>query len=190
MPNNLRELHAYIMDRARQDGLSASQITYAVGWIFFDIFERAEHEEKNNGVTITPADFDRFSKEISPNKINRDIDEAQQEFGRAAADFMEPEIEKRIGAAIETGIVRIVRSYTSGWKTFFANVTAGLVSGVLFAAISLAFYYYVEIDPSVFLAAKTSISQHNQSTNPPISPPAIPAPQSPQSGTSLQKSPD
>lgn len=161
MPNSLRELHQRIIKEAHDDGLSVAQALYAVGWIFFDIFERAEHEEKNNGVVIGPVELDRFAREIADSKIVRDISDAQQEFGRASAEFMEPEIQKRIRVAIDESIVSVVRSYTAGWKPFLVNVAAGVMAGVLFAGITVAGYVFVKIDPSVNAAAKAEIDKPN-----------------------------
>jgi len=157
MPNSLRELHACVISEASNEGLSPSQTCYALGWIFYDIFERADHDQENNNVVITPSDFDRYSRDIPLHKIRRDIAESQQEFGRAAADFMEPEILKRISVAIDESVVSTVKAYTSGWKTFFANVSAGIISGILFAVITFAAYKYVEVDPSLNAAGKVLV---------------------------------
>lgn len=158
MPDNLRELHDYIFQVAKEEGLSVPQTNYAVGWIFFDLFERAS-DEKRRGVALQSSDFDRFTKELAPAKIARDIYEAQQNFGREAAEFMEPEIQNRIRRAIDNSIVATVRAATSGWKAFLANVIAGVVSGVLFAAITISCYYYVKTDPSLNTAVKAVLSK-------------------------------
>lgn len=157
MPNSLRELFDNIRSEADTQELSSHQACYAIGWIFFDIFERADHDEKNNGVRVSSSDLDRYAKDLPPTKIQRDVFESQQEFGRAAADFMEPEIQNRIEIAIESSIVSTVKSYTVGWKTFVANVMAGLISGILFAAITFAGYYYVKVDPSINATIKAEV---------------------------------
>jgi len=161
MPSNLRDLHDYIFKVSKDGGLSIPQCNYAVGWIFFDLFERAQHEE-SRGASLLSSDFDRFAKELAPAKIERDIYEAQQEFGRAAAEFMAPEIEKRIKTAIEGSIVAIVRANTAGIKPFAINVTAGVVAGVIFAAITVSCYFFVKIDPSISAIAKAELSGHSR----------------------------
>jgi hypothetical protein len=142
MPNSLRELHETIVEECDKNGLSLPQIHFAVGWIFHDVFERADHDEANNGITVGPGDFDRYAKDIPGYKILRDIHEAQQVFGRSAASFMEDEIQKRISEAIDNSVVSTVRSFTTWWKPFLVNVSAGVVAGVLFAAITLAGYFW------------------------------------------------
>jgi len=158
VPDNLWELHDFIFQVAKQEGLSVPQTNYAVGWIFFDLFERAGHE-KSQGKLSQPGDIDRFAQELAPAKIARDLHEAQQNFGREAAEFMEPEIQNRIRRAIDNSIVTAVKAATSGRKAFIANVLAGVVSGALFAIITISCYYYVKTDPSLNAAVKAAISR-------------------------------
>ncbi len=49
MPNTVKELYQYILDEAERQEVSSGVMTYAVGWIFFDLFERADHEASQRG---------------------------------------------------------------------------------------------------------------------------------------------
>lgn len=122
---HLRELYDRINQECKDADFSTSQDRYDVGWIFFDIFERADHDTKN-GITVGPLDFDRYSNDLADTKITRDIADSQPDFGLAAATFMEGEIQRRIKDAIENSIVQTVRANTSGLKPFLTNVAAGL----------------------------------------------------------------
>jgi len=110
MPDNLTGLYRKIWEEAQQSGLSLAQTHYAVGWILFDLFERAEHEEKRTGCKPTAEIIDRCAAEIPDGKISRSIDEAQDEFGKAAANFMEDAIQIRNEAAIAASVVTEVRA--------------------------------------------------------------------------------
>jgi len=149
MPNSQRELFKYIWDKADNEEISRGVAIYAIGWLFFDLFERADHEEQLTHALVTPADLDRFARDLPTNKIDRDIGDAQQAFGVAAAEFMEEDTKRRIAAAIDASVVSTVRGYTSSLKAFGLNVLAGVVSGALFAAASLGLYFYVHVDPSI-----------------------------------------
>lgn len=149
MANSLRELHQFVRDQAREQGLSRGVTLFAVGWIFYDLFERADHEEKQNGCAVTTTDLDRYVRETAVTKVLRDLDQSQSEFGRDAYDFMEEEIRRQVQVGIDQSILAQIRGYTTGWKAFGMNVLAGLVSGVLFAAITFGGYLYVRADPSM-----------------------------------------
>ena len=71
MPNTVKELYQYILDEAGRQQVSAGVTTYAVGWIFYDLFERADHEALQNGGTIKAEDLDRFAKEVPTTKLGR-----------------------------------------------------------------------------------------------------------------------
>src|SRR5258708_35043026 len=160
MPDDLKALHTYIRQKAIDGEISNGVATYAVGWIFFDIFERATHEEEVNKIPVNPADFDRFVKDLPLAKIDRDIFDAQQSFGSDAAGFMEEETERRIRASIDNSIVATVKGFTSGWKSFSLNVIAGVVAGLIFAAVSLGLYFLVIVDPSVTTIGKVVIEKN------------------------------
>jgi hypothetical protein len=164
MPDNLKELHKYIWDKTEDNGISRGVALYAVGWIFYDIFERIIHHEQSTGVPITPDDIDRFVRDLPPAKIDRDIYDAQQAFGQDAFEFMEEDTEKRIREGIENSVVAVVRNFTSGWKAFGMNVIAGVVAGVIFAAVSLALYFYVKVDPSPNSIGKNAIEKSEPSS--------------------------
>ncbi len=147
MPDTLRELHAAILTKGKEDRLSGPQITYAVGWIFFDLFERASHDEAK-GVAVSADILDRYAADLPQPKIERDIEEAQQDFGQVAAAFMDEEIQSRINAAIERSILHEIKSYTGSFKAFCLNVTAGVVAGFVFAALLFFCARIYEKDPS------------------------------------------
>ena len=122
-----------------------------------DVFERADHDENENGIKVCATDFDRYAKDIPASKIYRDIEDSQQSLGRFAATFMEDEIQERIKTAINNSIVNTVRSFTTGVKPFVVNVTAGVMAGAIFAAITIAGYFLVKVDPSLNAIAKTAL---------------------------------
>lgn len=153
-PTTLNELFDYIWFK---DDISKGVTFYAIGWVFFDLFERGRHEHRKDGKACATGDLDRFVQELPRAKIDRLIREAEQEFGGYAAEFMEDDTKKRIQAAVNDGVVATVKGYTSGWKTFGMNILAGLVSGVLFAGIALLLYLVVKDDPSLFAIAKGTV---------------------------------
>jgi hypothetical protein len=156
MPGDLRELHKLIWSKVEAGQISEGVATYSVGRIFFDLFERAAHDAAN-GKQITSADLDRYASELPERKIDRDIEDAQQSFGAAAADFMEADTQQRIREAIDSSIVATVRGFTSGWRAFGMNVIAGIVAGVLFAALTLGLWWYAKVDPSPVAIGKQAI---------------------------------
>lgn len=159
MPNTVKELHEYIREEGERQGMSGGVVIYAVGWIFYDLFERADHESSRSGGTVSAADLDRFAQEIPINKIQRDIEEAQQDFGRVASAYLEEDIKRQIASAIDNSIVAQVRQYTNGWKSFVMNIVAGVISGLIFAAITIFGYFFVRVDPSLNGAAKVVIQR-------------------------------
>jgi hypothetical protein len=171
MPGNLRQLYDHIAKECEEQNLQTAQQMYAVGWIFYDIFERASHDEKQ-GMPVKPEDFDRYARDLADTKISRDIDEAQQDLGRVAAYFMEDEIQNRIKRAIDDSVVAVVKANTSGWKPFWTNVIAGVVAGAIFAAITIGGYIFVRLDPSLNAIVKDRLGQ--QSTGAPTSSPQTP----------------
>ena len=173
MPNTVKELYEYIVHESARQQVSAGVMTYAVGWIFYDLFERADHEASQNGNAIKAEDLDRFAKEIPVTKLNRDIEDAQQEFGRVASAYLEDETERRIRAAVDSSILLQIRQYTSGWKSFGMNVIAGVIAGLIFAAITIFGYFIVRVDPSINGAAKVVIQREIQ---PPAAPSGVTAP--------------
>jgi hypothetical protein len=156
MPENIRGLYDAIRREGHQQGLSSPQITYAVGWIFYDLFERATHDEQK-GVNVTAETLDKYATDLPVGKISRDIDDAQEEFGRVAAAFMEDEIELRIKEATHSSIMKEIKSYTSSVRTFFSNILAGIISGFLFAVILVIMGRIYERDPSPVAISKEII---------------------------------
>jgi hypothetical protein len=175
MPDNIRELNDFIWSKTTTEQISNAAAFFAVGWILSDIFERCDHEEKEHQAPITAADIDKFVRDLPLQKIERDMYEAQQQFGRDAASFMEPEIQRRIEQEIDRSVVKTiqassvdlkgavsqvaadVRTATSGWKAFGMNVIAGVIAGVIFAATSFGLYEYVKVDPSLNNIGKTAL---------------------------------
>lgn len=181
MPENLKDLYHRIWDEAQTSGLSVAQRHYAVGWIFFDLFERVEHEEKRNGGALSADALNGLACEIPDGRITRSIEEAQEEFGRAAAQFMEDEIQSRIASEIDRSVVAEVKtiksdlkSYTGSLKAFLMNVTAGITAGLAFAVILMILGTIWESDPSPVHLEKSLLGAG--STNPPAAPPPPPAP--------------
>ncbi len=159
MANSLRELHEFIGIHADEQGLPRGAALDAIGALLFDFFENAEHQEKNNGRAIQISEIDHYARQIAEAKILRNLAQAHQEFGADALDLMTPEIERQIQIGIEDSILIRIKNYTSGWKTFGMNILAGVVSGALFAAISLGLYVYVKTDPFLNEVAKGA-TQH------------------------------
>lgn len=165
MPNSQRELFKYIWDKADNDEISRGVAIYAIGWLFYDLFERADHEEQLTNALVTPADIDRFARDLPTNKIDRDIGDAQQAFGTAAAEFMEEDTKRRIASAIDASVVSTVRGYTNSLRAFGLNVLAGVISGLLFAAVSLGLYFYVRVDPSINNVGKAALERAGASAD-------------------------
>jgi hypothetical protein len=147
MPATLRDFHRHINAVSESLGLSPAEQMFVVGWLFADIFELADHEEAK-GAVVGAVDLDRFARGVPETKIRREVCNAQQAFGQAAAAFMEKEIQIRIRTAMDQSIVTAVREYTNSRKAFFLNVTAGVVSGVIFAALILFGNNIAMHDPS------------------------------------------
>ncbi len=147
MPATLREFHRHIKAVSESLELSPAEQMFVAGWLLADVFEMADYGEAN-GAVITATDLDRFARGVPETKIRREICNAQQAFGQAAAAFMEKEIQTRIRAAMDQSIVTAVREYTNSRKAFFLNVTAGVVSGVIFAALILFGNHLALHDPS------------------------------------------
>lgn len=166
-PETLNELFDYIwLDEEISKGVKF----YAIGWVFFDIFERCRHETNRTNKQCSTAELDKFVQELPYQKIDRLINEAEQQFGEYAAEFMEDDTKQRIERAINGGVVATVKSYTTGWKTFAMNVAAGVVSGIIFAAASLGLYFYVKVDPSVNAMGKNMVTGQSSANPPPQAP--------------------
>ena len=159
--NTLKDLNNYI----KEQDLSPGVRHYALGWLMFDLFERAEHEEKKNGQKSSTADLDLYVSQTPVGKFERDIEEAQQYFGQFAYDFMESDTQRRIRQAIDDSIVQTVKAATSGWKALTLNILSGVISAALFAAITVAGYYYVKSDPSPNAVGKAIVDSASQTNS-------------------------
>jgi hypothetical protein len=170
MPETLRQLHKIIQEESGRQGLTSAQIHYAVGYILFDVFERADHEESRLGASLTPEAFDKLAAELAPRKISRSIETAQEEFGKAAAQFMDDEIQNRIAEAIDRSVVSEVKaivgqiaSLISGSKVFWWNVAASVLGGVFLAVSLIVAAVIWDRDPSPIAAAKHAMHAQTSS---------------------------
>jgi hypothetical protein len=177
MPETIRELYDSIVKEGREQGLSGPQRMYAVGWIFYDLFERASHDEKK-GIVVTAEHFDRYAAELPVSKIARDVEEAQEEFGRVAAEFMDEEIQNRVRYSVDNSILKEIKSFTGSFKSFCLNVTAGVVAGFVFAALLFfcARIYEKDASPKQIVDTILNSDQPRHATNPPAALPPSPAP--------------
>jgi hypothetical protein len=197
MPESIRELYDAICAEVAIQKLTPALEHYAVGWVLFDIFERAEHEEARLGTSLSSAEFDKLALEITPGRIKRGVDEAQDEFGKAAASFMDHEMQNRIEDGINRSVVSEVKSVVSqvsiiksqidasinSPKAFFINVAAGLIGAAGFAVILIVASIIWDRDPSPIALAKKALHSppsadrsEAQITDLPAAPPPSPAP--------------
>jgi hypothetical protein len=175
MPAHGWEFYDLINQKCKDANFFTSQAQYAVGGIFFDIFERADHNTQN-GIIVGPLNFDQYTKDIADTKIIRDIADSQQDFDLAAATFKGDEIQRRIELAIENFIVQTVRANTAGWKPFSVNIAAGVIAGTFFAATTNRGYRYVKIDPSLNAVTRVVTGQHPAPSPTPTGTPLAPKP--------------
>ena len=163
MAENLKELYDYVSAKVEQEEISAAVGLYAVGWILFDLFEWLDlQKERNPNEPLSPELIDRWVREQPEGKIDREIENAEQSFGQAAILATEEETERRITEAINNSIISQIRQFTSGWKVFGLNILAGVVAGLIFAALAIFLYLYVSIDPSINSRVKSYVSPHQE----------------------------
>lgn len=167
VPNSLKELFEYVWRKIDKGEISRGVAFYSLGWLLFDLFERCDNEEARKKIKLKGDDIDRFVQDMAVVKIERDIEEAQQSFGKDAFDFMEADTQRRIRQEVDRSIVATVREFTSGWKTFGTNVAAGVVAGLVLAAISLFLYFVVKYDPSTNAIGKETVGHERPATTAP-----------------------
>jgi hypothetical protein len=147
---NLKELYDYIDAKVAQEEISGAVGLYAVGWILYDLFEWLDlQKERNPDLPLSPGLIDQWVREQPNTKIDREIENAEQNFGQAAVLATEEETQRRMTEAVNNSILAQVKQFTSGWKAFGLNILAGIVAGLIFSALAIYLYVYVLIDPSI-----------------------------------------
>ena len=155
MPQTLKELHDYIMQKVEREEVSGFAAHFAVGWIFYDIFEWMDLEkEKDPALTLNSDMIDNWVKQLPTQRIDREVDQASQVFGQAALELAEDDTQQRIRKAIDDSVVAQVKLFTSSWRAFGLNILAGVIAGLIFSALALYLYLFVLVDPSINQRAK------------------------------------
>lgn len=85
MPEGLNDLYDRIVRETHEQDLTDAQAHYAIGYLLFDVFERARHEKERKNREITGELLDELAAEVPHGRIVRGVAEAQDEFGIAAA---------------------------------------------------------------------------------------------------------